>query len=699
MLSKKRQASKKSVGSVSSEKSAESRSQLDDTGNAAADVHTEAPTNVPLSPGFRLASSGTVNPLVTGPRSSLQGRPLFSDDPNTAGTVPGDASWGVETFRDSTHNLPPVLPPTDIRTVPDADAFSWPLFTTDADWEFDFEIPFTTETTSASTDASSTALNELEVSQFHNRPPPGFDPAGRPGQLIEYLSLGEKKCPARVFLDPVPSIDYSFKAIFSAQDRGLDKISSIKQDEIDRIFGQMSLVRAQPLSVDRADEQCHDGYAGWYRTDTGLMESCRAGMSDAHDTITLRLANPLLTMSSMLPTTGRVIQILPDSAGVIANNYSISNFLTMPYFDNLVKEAAGRSQGSSMSISLIDSVMAFGYQAYLTITQRFIHSEERKKADFYSRTALRSRARVLRSPNSLLKLQTILAMTTVSEQIDETIHSELLTGAVSCARALKLENRDFMHGENTGSKDRDLARRSLWYLYSIEVPNSLRRGISPALDHDWIDHAPPQACKEADWFSLQCLYAIVISSAAKMLYNQRALRQSLVEREQKLEAAYELLEDWRNHLPTPLQDIHKHNMHHILDDHQTRHIALSIFRQYHEAIFMIYFPWTGSQSDGRVSAACRRRSMELCVNSAQVVLAIANQILCLDILDSKFLDLISVSICMTFLDVATSSGAKKSISYLSMGCGIFGRLNLLDSEVPLADVLELTRTAQQMKGK
>lgn len=66
---------------------------------------------------------------------------------------------------------------------------------------------------------------------------------------------------------------------------------------------------------------------------------------------------------------------------------------------------------------------------------------------------------------------------------------------------------------------------------------------------------------------------------------------------------------------------------------------------------------------------------------------------------SKFLDLISVSICMTFLEVATSNGANKSISYLSMGCGIFGRLNLLDKEVPLADVLELTRTAQQIKGK
>lgn len=58
-----------------------------------------------------------------------------------------------------------------------------------------------------------------------------------------------------------------------------------------------------------------------------------------------------------------------------------------------------------MSISLIDSVMAFGYQAYLTITQRFISSEERRKADYYSRMALRSRGSVLRSPNTLLKVQ------------------------------------------------------------------------------------------------------------------------------------------------------------------------------------------------------------------------------------------------------------------------------------------------------
>ncbi|MCJ1279780.1 hypothetical protein MMC21_007604 [Puttea exsequens] len=342
-------------------------------------------------------------------------------------------------------------------------------------------------------------------------------------------------------------------------------------------------------------EKCHDGFASWYRNNETLMESCKAAC----------FRKPV----------------------------GISNFLTMPYLDSIVRETVSRPREGSTSISLIDSVMAFGYQAYLTVSQRFINSEERNRAQYYAKIPLRSRGSVLRSPNTLLKFQTILAMTTISEQIDEIIHCELIAGAVSCARALKLDYRDLMHGANTSNQDKDLAKRSLWYLYSIEAPQCLRHGISPVLNHDWIDHSPPQAGTEADWFSVQCFYAIVISSAAEMLYTQRALRQSLIEREQKLKTAFELLEGWRKHLPTPLQELHKQNTHLILDDCRVRDITLSIFRQYHEAIFMICFPWAGSQSDGRVSEDCRRKSVELCVNSAQVVLAIANQILNLDILD------------------------------------------------------------------
>ncbi|MCJ1321198.1 hypothetical protein MMC15_006542 [Xylographa vitiligo] len=192
LLSKKRQSSKKSVGSVSSDKSAECRSPLDDTSNTAADVHVEATNGVQVSPGPTFSPIRIANPLVNGLCNSLPGRPSLSDHRNTVRTVPEDAAWSIATDRNGALDLPPVPPPTDIRIVPDSDAFSWPLFTTDADWEFDFDIPFTAEQTSASTDASSTVLNELEVSQLYNRPTQGFDSAGCSGQLIEYLSLSEK---------------------------------------------------------------------------------------------------------------------------------------------------------------------------------------------------------------------------------------------------------------------------------------------------------------------------------------------------------------------------------------------------------------------------------------------------------------------------------------------------------------------------
>ncbi|RQM04530.1 hypothetical protein DH86_00004444 [Scytalidium sp. 3C] len=565
------------------------------------------------SMGSAPSSTGTLGSLENRSGNNLQGLDSLSETQNFKRTWSENSPWGLSREVGNATSLTSAPPPTEMSSEPDSNVSLWPLFTTDADWQLDFDDQLTTLPTSAVKGATPIAVNDLDLSQSYNQPIQGSESSGLSRELIEYLTLSEK-------------------------DRELGHISSSKRDEIVRIFKRLSTIKVPPSLMDLANEPCHDGFASWYRNNEALMESCKAG----------------------------------------------------------------QTQEGSISISLMDSVMVFGYQAYLTFSQRPVNSEERNRALQYAKIPLRSRGSILRSPNTLLKFQT-----TISEQIDEIIHCELIAGAVSCARALKLDYRNLMYGSNMSNKDRDLARRSLWYLYSIEAPQCLRHGVSPVgaalqylvLSHNWIDHAPPESGTEIDWFSVQCHYAIVISSAAEMLYTQQALRQSLIEREQKLKTAFELLEGWRKHLPTPLQEIHKQNTHLTLDDLYVRDITLSIFRQYHEAVYMICFPWVGNRSDGRVSKDCRRKCVDLCVNSAQVVLAIANQILNMEIIDSKFLDLIASSICIIFLDVATRSTAEKSFSYLSMGCGIFGRLTVLDNEVPFADVLELARTAQQIKGK
>ncbi|KAF4185804.1 hypothetical protein CNMCM7927_006229 [Aspergillus lentulus] len=310
------------------------------------------------------------------------------------------------------------------------------------------------------------------------------------------------------------------------------------------------------------------------------------------------------------------------------------------------------------------SVMAFGFQALAARSLPSAGSEVSKKAISRLRMALSSRDAVQRSPDTLLKMQTILAMMTISEQIDDKIHTELLSYAVSCARSRRFMNRDSVY--MTMAKEEEyLARRSLWYLYSMEVVHSIRHGMPPILTPDWTDYALPKVGKDTDWLLIQCQHANALSSAVNTLYSSRALCQTVAERERNLMQAHKALESWRTGLPIHLQNIHRHETGYVtLDDQKTRHLTLTMVRKYHEAIFIIFFPWTGSQSKGLISEHYRKKSMELCVKSAQAVLAIAARIASCDILGGELINLIAVSICVTFLDIV-SSGSKKSLPYLT----------------------------------
>ena len=138
---------------MSSEKYPEIRSQLDDTSNAAANVFIEAPNGAQSSPGLTFSSTGAATSIAIGSRDNLQGRASHLDDHNTARTLPDSATWNTESDGDVIHNLTQSPPPTDIINVPDSNTLSWPLFTTDTDWQFNLDTPFTAEQTIASTGA------------------------------------------------------------------------------------------------------------------------------------------------------------------------------------------------------------------------------------------------------------------------------------------------------------------------------------------------------------------------------------------------------------------------------------------------------------------------------------------------------------------------------------------------------------------
>ena len=109
--------------------------------------------------------------------------------------------------------------------------------------------------------------------------------------------------------------------------------------------------------------------------------------------------------SSLFSRAFRVSCCFGASRRTITNCDSISTFLTRSCFDDYVQEAKALSEEGSAVIPLIDSVMAFGYQTLLAASQQSKSSEMRRKAITYSRIALRSRDSVLRSPETLLKMQ------------------------------------------------------------------------------------------------------------------------------------------------------------------------------------------------------------------------------------------------------------------------------------------------------
>ena len=178
---------------MSSEKCTETRPQLDEMRNAATDVPIESPRYARRSPVPSHSSTGAAN------------SPSVSDDQTTVRSLAdqyGDeTAWGVDMESDMINNLPPSV--TDLSNVKDTNAFSWPLFATDTDWQFDFDIPFTAEHADTSTCVSSTALNDLDMSQFYNQPTQAFDATASSGELIGYLNLNDKvteKVPTRGFI-------------------------------------------------------------------------------------------------------------------------------------------------------------------------------------------------------------------------------------------------------------------------------------------------------------------------------------------------------------------------------------------------------------------------------------------------------------------------------------------------------------------
>ncbi|KAL9082500.1 MAG: hypothetical protein Q9165_008877 [Trypethelium subeluteriae] len=203
MLPKKRQTFKEPVGSASPEKLPDIRLQVDEIRNSPIDALTDAPNVAELSPLSTLSSTGAASSLASGSYNTLQGGASVSHDndmvPALLGKSGNDGPWVLELGQDNLQNVSAPSQKTDVRNVQDCNTFSWPLFTSETDWQLDFDMPFTAERNDLSTAVSSSALTEPDAPHFFNRSAQCLDPTKSSGELIEYLSLNEKVSAGAIF--------------------------------------------------------------------------------------------------------------------------------------------------------------------------------------------------------------------------------------------------------------------------------------------------------------------------------------------------------------------------------------------------------------------------------------------------------------------------------------------------------------------
>lgn len=175
---------------MSSKKSPEYRSQLDDAGNSTVDALVEPPNGWPVSAH---SSTGNLGSLENGSCNNLQGLDPLSENRAYGGALAENVAWGLQGELETVPSISSVPPPTEcMSSVPYSNGSLWPLFSTDTDWQIDFDDQLTTEPNSAVVGATPIPVDELDLSQSYNQPTQDSESPGLSRGLVEYLSLGGK---------------------------------------------------------------------------------------------------------------------------------------------------------------------------------------------------------------------------------------------------------------------------------------------------------------------------------------------------------------------------------------------------------------------------------------------------------------------------------------------------------------------------
>jgi len=146
-LSKRRQSTNKSIGSITPEEAPETSPYRSDNRKPTADIRGESPNGGHLPQDPTISSIGEVNHVSKGSSNNLQGMMLATDDrnimPEFLDNLVNDHSWAAS--MDWTSNDNSTAHSADINNVHGSSMLSWAASTKSTNSEFDLGIPFTVE--------------------------------------------------------------------------------------------------------------------------------------------------------------------------------------------------------------------------------------------------------------------------------------------------------------------------------------------------------------------------------------------------------------------------------------------------------------------------------------------------------------------------------------------------------------------------
>lgn len=232
---------------------------------------------------------------------------------------------------------------------------------------------------------------------------------------------------------------------------------------------------------------------------------------------------------------------------------------------------------------------------------------------------------------------------------DESLVWEQITGAVCCARDLRLVHSARGQQPNVSEQEQELAQRSVWFLYSLETEYAIHHGMLPVsfpprrsnstrpfanvvqiLDLGWRSQFP-SFDRGDEMVAVSYTFSELLHSVLKFQYSPRALNKSTsaYDRRDRLQASCHVLNEWLTGLPAPLNEAHNaKTLQGIKEDRQLRK-AFRVFCMYHRAVFFVHCPWITPllSEDGEmagVAGQMRDRCMERCAESAFAVVKLAN---------------------------------------------------------------------------